>query len=49
MKLSTGRHLLTVAMDLNDGLAWGFFLRLRCLGLSKTELSANGFSRPEFV
>jgi sialate O-acetylesterase len=41
-------HALTVAMDLNRGAAWGFFLRLRRCGLSAAEVRANAFSRPVY-
>ena len=43
-----GTHTLTVAMDLNQGAAWGFFLRLRRCGLSAAEIRKGAFARPVY-
>jgi sialate O-acetylesterase len=37
-----------VAMDLNGGVAWGFFLRLRRTDLSAAEIRKGGFGRPAY-
>jgi sialate O-acetylesterase len=47
-KLSAGEHTVTVAMDLNGGVAWGFFLRLRRTDLSAAEIRKGGFGRPAY-
>jgi hypothetical protein len=48
LELKAGRHDLAVAMDLNGGLAWGFFLRFERLGLSKQQLKERSFAMPSF-
>lgn len=48
VKLSAGRHFLRVAMDLNNGLAWGFFLRFRRLGISAARQARQIDLCPEF-
>lgn len=49
VKLEAGEHAVTVAMDLNGGGAWGFFLRMRRLGIPPAQLKADAFARPEYA
>lgn len=46
--LPAGTHTITVAMDLNGGVAWGFFLRLRRMDLSAADIRKGAFERPEY-
>lgn len=46
--LKAGEHVVTVAMDLNGGVAWGFFLRLRRADLSAKEIREGTFGRPVY-
>lgn len=46
--LPAGVHALTVAMDLNCGVSWGFFLRLRRCDVSAAEIRKGAFARPEY-
>jgi sialate O-acetylesterase len=46
--LAAGVHTLTVAMDLNGGVAWGFFLRLRRADLSAAQIKRGDFSKPVY-
>ncbi|HEY9248551.1 MAG TPA: sialate O-acetylesterase, partial [Rariglobus sp.] len=46
--LAAGTHTVTVAMDLNQGAAWGFFLRLRRTGLSAADIRKGAFARPVY-
>jgi sialate O-acetylesterase len=41
-----GPHELAVAMDLNGGLAWGFFMRFERTGLGKKELKEKTYTMP---
>lgn len=47
-KLPAGRHRVTVAMDLNDGKAWGFFLRLERMGVLRKQLLEQSFVKPVY-
>lgn len=49
VKLSAGRHELHVAMDLNGGAAWGFFLRFCRRDVAKKHLRAEDYLRPEYL
>jgi sialate O-acetylesterase len=46
--VAAGTHTLTVAMDLNRGASWGFFLRLCRRDLSAAEIRKGGFARPAY-
>lgn len=46
--LPAGMHTLTVAMDLNHGVSWGFFLRMRRCDLSAAEIRKGAFARPVY-
>lgn len=46
--LAKGEHTITVAMDLNGGAAWGFFLRLRRANLTPKEIREGKFERPVY-
>ncbi|MFA6288706.1 MAG: sialate O-acetylesterase [Opitutaceae bacterium] len=48
VSLPAGVHTLTVAMDLNHGVSWGFFLRLRRCDLSAAEIRKGAFARPVY-
>lgn len=47
--LDRGRHVVTVAMDTNDGCAWGFFLRFERMGVSAEDRRDGTFERPEYL
>jgi len=47
--LSVGRHEIRVAMDINGGAAWGFFLRFRRLDLSKKQIASRDYPHPEYL
>jgi Carbohydrate esterase, sialic acid-specific acetylesterase len=44
--LTKGKHRLRIAMDLNEGLAWGFCLRLRRLDLTPKQIKSGKFPKP---
>ncbi len=46
--LPAGVHMLTVAMDLNHGVSWGFFLRMRRRDLSAADIRRGAFARPVY-
>lgn len=46
--LPAGTHTLTVAMDLNEGAAWGFFLRFRRCDLPAAQLRKGAYARPVY-
>lgn len=46
--LAAGDHTLTVAMDINEGAAWGFFLRFRRAGLSAAQVRKGNFAKPTY-
>jgi hypothetical protein len=46
--LAAGTHTVIVAMDLNEGAAWGFFLRLRRCDLSAAQIKKADFERPVY-
>ncbi|MSR65294.1 MAG: sialate O-acetylesterase [Verrucomicrobiae bacterium] len=46
VSLGKGRHRIAVAMDLHDGLAWGFFLRFDRRGLSKARIASGKYAVP---
>lgn len=46
--LAAGEHVVTVAMDINGGVAWGFFLRLRRADLSAAQIRSGEFLRPVY-
>lgn len=48
LTLTPGKHKVTVAMDINGGLAWGFALRFRRLDVSKAAIRANAYTGPSF-
>lgn len=47
--LPAGIHELTVAMDLNGGLAWGFFLRFRRRDVSPARIVSGDYPRPAYL
>ena len=48
IKLSQGKHALRVAMDLNDGIAWGFFLRFKRLDVTRARIATGEYSQPVY-
>lgn len=46
LSLAPGRHSLTIAMDLNQGLAWGFFLRFERIDLTEERIEQGGYAMP---
>lgn len=48
-KLIAGRHELQVAMDINEGSAWGFFLRFHRQDVSKKQILSGDYLRPEYL
>ena len=48
LSLKQGAHKLTVAMDLNQGRAWGFFMRFERTGVSAKELAETDVALPKF-
>jgi len=48
MRLQAGKHRLTIAMDINEGVAWGFVLRLVRLDVGKAQIKADNFRRPVY-
>jgi len=46
VSLRAGRHDITVAMDLNEGRAWGFFLRFERKDVSLAQIKSGEYSRP---
>ncbi len=47
-KLQAGKYRLTVAMDINGGLAWGLMLRFLRLDVSKKQIKADTYQRPSY-
>lgn len=47
LSLQRGRHKLAVAMDLNRGRAWGFFLRFDRRGISSKRIAQGNYAVPE--
>jgi hypothetical protein len=43
-----GRHRITVAMDINGGLAWGFYLRFRRMDLTPAQVKSGGYAVPKY-
>jgi len=48
LKVKAGIHSLAIAMDLNQGRAWGFFLRFERLGVSKEQAEKAKVALPKF-
>ncbi len=48
VRLAQGIHTLHIAMDINRGLAWGFMLRFRRLGLTPTQIRSKNFVQPTY-
>ena len=48
ISLPAGSHDITVGMDLNDGRAWGFFLRFVRRDVSKTRLLSGDYAKPSY-
>lgn len=46
VRLRAGKHRVAVAMDLNDGCAWGFFLRFNRADLSRKRIDSGKFALP---
>ncbi len=44
--LRRGTHRVAVAMDLNHGLAWGFFMRFNRCGIPRAKLAARDYAVP---
>lgn len=47
-KLTAGKHDITVAMDLNNGAAWGFFLRAERKDVSLAKIKAGQYLKPTY-
>lgn len=48
-KLAAGVHDITVAMDLNSGAAWGFFLRFERVDLSPAKIRSGNYAKPTYL
>ena len=48
IKLSKGLHSLRVAMDLNGGIAWGFFLRFKRRDVTRAQLTSGNYATPVY-
>ncbi|RRJ95723.1 sialate O-acetylesterase [Opitutaceae bacterium TAV4] len=48
VRLTVGAHTLTVAMDLNNGAAWGFFLRFCRRDVTQAQLKIGAYARPVY-
>jgi sialate O-acetylesterase len=46
--LKAGRHAVHVAMDVNEGKAWGFFLRFRRTDVSASQILDGSYARPAY-
>jgi len=44
--LPAGVHTITVAMDLNKGGAWGFFLRFRRVDVTDQQIATGNYAKP---
>jgi hypothetical protein len=49
ISLPAGRHRITVAMDTNGGMAWGFFLRFVRENVSAAQLQDNTYKKPSYA
>ena len=49
VSLSAGRHEIRIAMDINGGAAWGFFLRFRRLDLSRKQIASRDYRCPDYL
>jgi len=47
--LKAGLHKITVAMDLNEGQAWGFFLRFERKDLTLAQIKSGVYARPNYL
>ncbi len=47
--LAAGRHDLRIAMDVNNGAAWGFFLRFRRLDITRKQIASRDYARPDYL
>lgn len=47
-RLAKGDHELTVAMDLNGGAAWGFFLRFVRCDVTRKQIETGNYARPVY-
>jgi sialate O-acetylesterase len=48
VKLKAGTHRVTIAMDINNGVAWGFVLRFMRLDVTKAQIKADSYLRPTY-
>jgi len=48
IKLAKGARTFHVAMDLNGGLAWGFFLRFKRRDITRAELTSGNYAKPVY-
>jgi len=46
--VTAGRHRITVAMDINGGLAWGFYLRFRRVDSTPAQVKRGGHAVPTY-
>ena len=49
ISLPAGVHDLRVAMDINGGLAWGFFLRLRRADVTRAQIASGDYAKPAYL
>lgn len=49
LALPAGRHEIRVAMDIANGLAWGFYLRFERRDLTKRQRDSGDFLRPDYL
>lgn len=49
LRLSAGRHRVTVLMALDRGLAWGFFMRFVRIGLGRAALARGTVAVPQLI
>ena len=48
IRLAAGLHTLRVAMDTNNGCAWGFFLRFKRLDVTRSQIASGHYARPVY-
>ena len=47
--LTAGRHEIRVAMDVNGGAAWGFFMRFRRLDVTRKQIVSCDYRCPDYL
>lgn len=49
VSLKAGKHQIAVAMDLNEGRAWGFFLRFARKDVTAKQIASGDFVKPVYL